>query len=78
VVLEVVKPAWVWLLLLVVIAAASVDWSRDLCNGECSEAKDQVEQLSNVKECIVLLSVVLLLWPPFVGPQPGSVYMTYL
>jgi hypothetical protein len=31
-----------------------------VCYGECSEAKDHVEQLSNVKECIVLLSVVVL------------------
>jgi hypothetical protein len=29
------------------------------CYGECSEAKDQVEQLSNVKECIL---VSVLLW----------------
>jgi hypothetical protein len=27
---------------------------RASCRGECSEAKDHVEQLSNVKECIVL------------------------
>jgi hypothetical protein len=26
------------------------------CGGECSEAKDHVEQLSNIKECIVVLS----------------------
>jgi hypothetical protein len=47
------------------------------CCGECCEAKDHVEQLSKDKACIVL-SVVLLLWPPFVEPQPGSVFMTYL
>jgi hypothetical protein len=29
-----------------------------ICYGECSEAKDQVEQLSNVKACIVV-SVLL-------------------
>jgi hypothetical protein len=47
-----------------------------MCCGECSEAKDQVEQLSMMKRCIVPFS--MLLWPPFVWPQPGSVYMTYL
>jgi hypothetical protein len=30
-----------------------------ICCGVCSEAKDQVEQLSNVKECIL---VSVLLW----------------
>jgi hypothetical protein len=49
-----------------------------LCCGVCSEAKDHVEQLNNVKECIIVSVVILLLWPPFVGPQPGSVFMTYL
>jgi hypothetical protein len=46
------------------------------CCGECSEAKDHVEQLSKIKECIV--QFCMLLWPPFVWPQPGSVHMTYL
>jgi hypothetical protein len=48
----------------------------DICCGECSEAKDHLEQLSNVKECIIMFC--MLLWPPFVWPQPGSVYMTYV
>ena len=33
-----------------------------LCCGECSEAKDRVEQLSKDNECIVLLFCCRVLW----------------
>jgi hypothetical protein len=33
--------------------------SYDWCRGGCSEAKDHVEQLSKIKECIL---VFVLLW----------------
>jgi hypothetical protein len=36
-------------------------WSDILCCGECSEAKDHVEQLSKSKECMVLCCVATTL-----------------
>jgi hypothetical protein len=42
-----------------ILQVRAVPAHRERCRGVCSEAKDQVEQLSNVKECIL---VSVLLW----------------
>jgi hypothetical protein len=50
------------------------DVAVNICS--CQRVNAQGSESKSMK-CIVV-SVVLLLWPPFVGPQPGSVSMTYL